>query len=93
MVTESLQFYSSLYSASQSVTMSYSLSFLECLLTYISPLFFKKGTNHKISILQEKQEGRSVLHVTNASKVGYPQPILVILEDRVVIFLNITEDH
>ena len=31
-----------------------------------SPLFCKKGTIHKISILQEKQEGGSVLRMSNA---------------------------
>jgi hypothetical protein len=32
----------------------------------IFPLFCKKGTTHKISILQEKQESGSVLHMANA---------------------------
>jgi hypothetical protein len=27
-----------------------------------SPLLYKKGTTHKISILEQKQEGDSVLH-------------------------------
>jgi hypothetical protein len=31
----------------------------------ISPLFCKKGTTHKISILQDKQEGGSILDMTN----------------------------
>ena len=31
----------------------------------ISPLFCKKGTNRKILILQEKQEGGSFSHITD----------------------------
>jgi hypothetical protein len=34
--------------------------------SYILPLFCKKGTTHKISTLQAKQEGHSILHMTNA---------------------------
>jgi hypothetical protein len=60
---------------------------------YISPLFCKKGAPHKITILQEKQEGGSVLHMTNALRCRVPPPILIILEDGVVIFLHIIEDH
>lgn len=36
------------------------------LLSYISSLFCKKWTVHKISVLQEKQEGGFILYVTNA---------------------------
>jgi hypothetical protein len=32
----------------------------------ILPLFCKKGTTHKISVLQEKQGGGTVVHVTDA---------------------------
>jgi len=41
-----------------------------------------------------KQEGGSVLCMTNAlQEVGYPLPILVVLEDGIVIFVHITGDH
>jgi hypothetical protein len=30
------------------------------------PYFVKRGTTHKISVLQEKQDGSSILHMTNA---------------------------
>jgi hypothetical protein len=30
------------------------------------PYFCKKGTTHKISIVQQKQEGGSILHMTGA---------------------------
>ena len=59
----------------------------------ISPLLCKKRTTHKIPILQQKQEGSSVLHTTNAVTVRYPPPVLVTLEDAVVILLRIIEDH
>jgi hypothetical protein len=59
----------------------------------ISPLFCKKGTTNKISILQEKEEGGSDLHMTNTLRSRLSPPILVILEDGVVIFLHIIEDH
>jgi len=40
-----------------------------------------------------KQEDGSVLHMTNASQeVGCAPPILVVLEDEVVIFAHITDD-
>ena len=40
-----------------------------------------------------KQEDSSVLHMTNAlQEVGYAPPVLVVLEDGVVIFVHITED-
>jgi len=41
-----------------------------------------------------KQEDGSVLRMKNAlQEVGYPPPILVVLEDGVVIFVHITGDH
>jgi hypothetical protein len=55
-------------------------------------LFFKKGITHKISVLEEKQEGGSVLHMTNALTVRIPAPVLVILEDGPATILHITED-
>jgi hypothetical protein len=58
-----------------------------------SPLFYKKGTTHKTSILQKTQEGDAVSHFTNAMRGKKLSPILVILEDTVVIFLHNTEDH
>jgi hypothetical protein len=58
--------------------------------TEISPLFCKKAKTHKISILQEKQESGSLLHMTNISRCSIPPPppILVTLEGAVVIFLH-----
>jgi len=38
----------------------------------------------------QKQEGVSVLHITNALRNGISPRILVILEDAVVIFLHTT---
>lgn len=40
------------------------------------------GQPKKIPILQEKQEGVSVLHMTNAMSDRIPPPILVILVDQ-----------
>jgi hypothetical protein len=51
------------------------------------------GTTHKISIKQEKQEGGSILRMTNALKSRILPPILVSLDDGAVIFLLVTEDH
>ena len=51
--------------------------------------FRKKCQTDKISVLQHKQECSSVLHMAHAFTVGYPPPILVILEDEVVIFMYI----
>ena len=48
-----------------------------------------KGSTNKTSVLQEKQQGGSVLHVTNAL-TGFPPPIFVIREDGVVTFLHRT---
>jgi hypothetical protein len=57
-------------------------------------LFCKKGTTHKISVLQKKQESGSVLRIKNAlsGRISTP-PILVILEDVVVVFLRIMGDR
>jgi hypothetical protein len=57
------------------------------------PHFVKKVTTQIISILQDKQEGGSVLRTTNALRVKYPTPILVILEGGDVIILHIIENH
>jgi hypothetical protein len=47
------------------------------------PLLCNKGTTHKTSILRDKQEDGFLLHITIV--MGYPSPILIILEDGVVI--------
>jgi len=36
---------------------------------FILSLFWKMATTHKIIILQEKQEGGSILHLANAFRV------------------------
>jgi hypothetical protein len=59
----------------------------------MSLLFFKKGTTPKTSILQAKQEDGSDLHMTNALTGTISTPILVILEDVIVIFLHVIEYH
>ena len=51
--------------------------------------FVKRGATHKTSVLREKQDGSSIL----LRQVGYPLPILVILEHGDVIFAYITEEH
>ena len=53
----------------------------------------KKGTTHKTSVSQQKQEGGAVSHTANALTVGYPPSVLVILEDGAVISLHVVQDH
>lgn len=48
---------------------------------------------NNISILQEKQEGGSILHMTKALSRRISLPTMVIIEDEVVIFLHIIQDH
>jgi hypothetical protein len=55
--------------------------------------FAKKRTMNNISILQEKQEGGSILHMTKALSRRISLPTMVIIEDEVVIFLHIIQDH
>jgi hypothetical protein len=40
--------------------------------SYISPLFCKKGKTQKVSVLQEKQEGRSVIRMTCFESLDIP---------------------
>jgi hypothetical protein len=42
----------------------------ECVTRFISTLLGKKGTIHNISVLKDKQNCGSVLHMTNALKIG-----------------------
>lgn len=46
-----------------------------------------------MSILQEKQKGDSVVHMTNALRDRISPPMLVTLEDGVIVLLHITEDY
>jgi hypothetical protein len=64
-----------------------------CLRQHIALIFFGNGTTHIISVLQEKQELGSVLHTTNDLRGSISSPILVPLENGVVIFVHIIEDH
>ena len=60
---------------------------------YIAPIFFKTGQPTKYQFLQEKKEGGCVLHMTNLLRGRICPHVLVILEDGVVIFLHIIEEH
>jgi len=59
----------------------------------ISPLFCKKETVHKISILQQKQEGSTGLRITDALRNRVSSTFLAIREDGVIVCLHITRDH
>jgi hypothetical protein len=45
-----------------------------------SPVFCDKGTTHKTSILQEKQENCPVLHIANALKNRVSPTVFLILK-------------
>jgi len=47
----------------------------------------------KMSILQEKQKGGSVTHTTNALRDSKSPPMVVTLEDGVIILLHIIEGY
>ena len=57
------------------ITVNTDAEFQELLLRNHTLLpFCKKGTTHKMSIPQHKQEGGSVLHMTNVMGVRIPTP-------------------
>jgi len=57
-----------------------------------------KGTTNKVSVLEEKQAGGSVSHLTDSLRVGYhppppPSTALAILNGAIVSFYVFIDDH